>query len=63
MDGIHFASGRLALAPNVRLGYKRLTVTNTPAYYDTEFITAIKSYTLQAQGPKSRAFYSHHLQL
>jgi hypothetical protein len=33
---------------NIRLGLKWLTVTNTPAYCDTELITNIKSFKVRA---------------
>jgi hypothetical protein len=38
--GLH-SKGRLT-------GLKKLTVTKTPAYYDTQLITALKSYITQA---------------
>ncbi len=31
-----------SIASNIRLGWKLLKVTNTPAYYGTEIITAVK---------------------
>ncbi len=34
----------------IRLGWKCLTVTNTLAYYGTESITVVKSFSVQAQG-------------
>ncbi len=34
----------LPLHGNIRLGWKLLTVTNTLAYYDVGFITAVKGY-------------------
>jgi hypothetical protein len=41
--GLHLKGMLVALSKNIRLGQKRLTVTNTLAYYDTELITTVKS--------------------
>ncbi len=38
------------LPTNIRLGYKRMTVPNTLAYYDVAQNTTIKSFILQAPG-------------
>jgi hypothetical protein len=37
-----------ALSPNIRLVWKRLTLANTLAYYNTARITAMKSFIVQA---------------
>jgi hypothetical protein len=36
---------------NIRLGWKRLTVTNALTYYKVEFITAVSSFIVQVPGP------------
>jgi hypothetical protein len=33
---------------NIRLGWKKLTITNTLAYYDTVFFMNMKSVTVKA---------------
>jgi hypothetical protein len=38
------------LPPNNRLGWKRQEVPNTPTYYDTATITAVKRFIAQAPG-------------
>ncbi len=45
--GLHSNGGLLALSTYFRLGCKCLAVTNTLAYYDTEAITAVKSFKVQ----------------
>jgi hypothetical protein len=40
------------LPPNVRLGWKCQTLSNTLAYYDTATINAMKSFIVQA--PEAR---------
>jgi hypothetical protein len=42
--GLHWMGRLLALHENIRLGLKLPTVTNTLAYYDVGFITAVKGY-------------------
>ncbi len=39
----------LALPTNIRFGCKWCTLTNSLAYYCTEFITSVKIYIVQAQ--------------
>jgi hypothetical protein len=49
-----FWSRLLALTSNTRLGQKRLTVTNAPAYNTAMLITTIKSFIVHGpmmQGP------------
>jgi hypothetical protein len=44
--GLH--SGRVpALSANIRLGWKRMAVTNTLAYYNTATITTVKRFIVQ----------------
>jgi hypothetical protein len=38
----------LALSPNIRLGWKWLTLANTSAYYNMAKITTVKGFTIQA---------------
>jgi len=38
------------LPANIRLRYKLLTMTNTPAYANFATITAVKSFVVQAEG-------------
>ncbi len=38
------------LLPNIRLGWKWLTLVNTLAYYNTTRIAAVKSFIVEAQG-------------
>ncbi len=38
-----------ALLTNIRLGWKQTPVTNSLAYYDTELITAVKKFKVQAK--------------
>ncbi len=45
--GLHSKGRVLALPTNISLGWKWLTLTNTLAYYATEFITAVKSFMVQ----------------
>jgi hypothetical protein len=41
LKGIYFIDRRfLALPSNIRLGYRIPMITNAPAYYDRELITA-----------------------
>ncbi len=47
--GFHYKGGHSALPANKRLGWKWLTLRDTPAYYDTKLITAIKSFIVQTQ--------------
>jgi hypothetical protein len=42
--GLHPNGRLLALPSNIRLGRKGLPGTNTPAYYDLETITTVKSF-------------------
>ena len=50
------SNGRLLSLPaNIKLEWKRLTVTNTLAYYDTELIMTVKMFTLQ--GPYSQLIF------
>jgi hypothetical protein len=52
---VKFPKGGLqALPANIRPGWKRLTVTNTPASYGTELITAAKSFMLQVAAKPSQ---------
>jgi hypothetical protein len=46
------------LPANVRLGWKRMAVANTLAYYDTATIMAIKSFIVQATEPSVKKRYS-----
>ncbi len=39
-----------ALPANIRLGWKRETLTNTLAYYSMKLFTSVKSFTAQALG-------------
>jgi hypothetical protein len=39
-----------ALPANIRLGWKGLPGTNTLAYYENPYITAVRSFTVQAPG-------------
>ncbi len=42
-----------SIPANIRLGWKKLTVTNTLAYYDMEVITAVKSFVVEFVAPGS----------
>jgi len=46
--GLHSNSRLLALSAKIRPGWRRLTMTNTLAYYDTITFTAVKSFIVQA---------------
>jgi hypothetical protein len=41
-----------------KLGWKRLTVTDTLAYYDMEFIMAVKGFLLRASGHAKNHFFN-----
>jgi len=44
-------NGRPLVSPsNIRLGWKRMAVANTLAYYDMATFTALKSFIVQAPG-------------
>jgi hypothetical protein len=44
------STGKIAaLLANIRLGWKWMPVKNTLAYYDTELITAVKKFQVQAK--------------
>jgi hypothetical protein len=47
---LHSMDRLLALPANIRLGWKCLKMTPLLTYYDTEFITAVKSFITQAPG-------------
>ncbi len=38
------------LFPNTRLGWKRMTGANTPAYFDTAIITSVKGFIAEVIG-------------
>ncbi len=40
----------LSLPVNIRLGWKRLIVTNTLAYCGAEIVTTVKSFTVEETG-------------
>jgi hypothetical protein len=40
--GLHSNGSLLALPANIRLGWKRMAVVSTQAYFDTATITAVK---------------------
>jgi hypothetical protein len=40
-----------------------MEVANNLAYYDTATITAVKSFIIQAPGPRLYNFYGRHLQM
>ncbi len=43
------SKGRLMASPvNIKLGWKKMVVPNTLAYYNTAPITAVKSFIVQA---------------
>ncbi len=48
LSGAPLKGRLLALSTNIRLGWKGLTETNTPAYYENLLITAVKSFIVQA---------------
>ncbi len=41
----------LAVPTNIRLGWKRMAVVNTLAYYDMVTITVVKCFIVQGPGP------------
>jgi hypothetical protein len=44
-----YSKGRFyPLSPNIRLGWKCLTMAKNLAYFDTESIAGVKHFTLQA---------------
>jgi hypothetical protein len=43
----------MALATNIRLGWKSLSETNTLAYYENTFFTTVISFMVQAPGVKN----------
>ncbi len=50
----------LALPANIRLGWKGLPRANTLAYCGNPYITAVKSFIVQAAGNCYIFFYSHN---
>jgi hypothetical protein len=46
-----------AFSANSRLGWKRLIVKNTLAYYDTESVTGAKGFMEQAQEHQQQKFF------
>jgi hypothetical protein len=47
LKGLYVEGGLLTMPSNDRLGWEWLAETNTLAYYVTELITAVKSFTVQ----------------
>jgi hypothetical protein len=43
---------------NIRLGLRRLTVTNALAYYSNEFITVVKYFIIEAAGMFKISYWS-----
>jgi hypothetical protein len=58
LSGLHSEGRIMALPTNARLGWEGLIVTNTLAYYCTEFVTAIKLFITQASVSCTLAYYS-----
>ena len=50
MKGVSLGKA-LALPANIRLGWKGLPGTNTLAYYQKAYLTAVKSFITSATGP------------
>jgi hypothetical protein len=46
----------LALPTNVKLGWDRMAVANTLAYYDEATITAVKTFIAQTSGANVEKF-------
>ncbi len=56
------SKGRLVALPTIiSLRWNPLTVTNTLACYDTEFITTVKSFTVRALGVNGYKTFSPSL--
>ena len=45
--GLNYNGKLLTLPINIGLGWKRMDVVNTLAYYDTATITAVKGFIVQ----------------
>ncbi len=52
-----------ALPANIRLGWKGLSGTNTLAYYENPYITAVKSFIVQAPEPNVIKNYWRNLRM
>jgi hypothetical protein len=48
--GLHSIGRLFALATNIRLRWKRMTVAQTLAYYNTSAMNAVKCFVVQAPG-------------
>jgi hypothetical protein len=46
----------MAMPTNIRLGWERLTVTNTLAYYDAELTKKLKSLIVKTSGLYNKSF-------
>jgi hypothetical protein len=44
---LHYNCSLLALPTKIRLGWKRMEVVNTLAYYDTATLTVVKRFMVQ----------------
>jgi hypothetical protein len=48
-----------SLTTNVRLGWKRMSVANTLAYYATAIIAVVKSFMVQTPSFQTQIFFHH----
>ncbi len=50
MEPLLFNAWHQPFPANIKLGWKRLTVANTLAYFNTAIITALKGFIIDAPG-------------
>jgi hypothetical protein len=58
-----YCAKAVALSTNIRLGWKWLTMTSAIAYYGTDWITAVKSFTIPAQKCRKKYLISHNYKI